>query len=145
MNKFKEIITTYYLNLIFLVAITGTAISLYFSEFMELAPCDLCWYQRVLFYPILIVSIVALITKDRKVDKYILPMALLGIPIALYHHLLKVTNWFEKDTVFCNEFGACADIDWELWTGSGITIPLLALVGFSTIAIIILLKQRIQK
>jgi len=118
------------MNLIFMIATIGTVASIYFSEFLELPPCDLCWYQRVFFYPILIISGIAMWKKDKFAHNYILVLSLIGLPIAVYHHLLKVTTWFGKETVFCGYEGACSELEWELIDGTGITIPLLAAVGF---------------
>ncbi|WP_143128451.1 disulfide bond formation protein B [Sporolactobacillus nakayamae] len=37
-----------------IVAIVATGGRLYFSEFMHLVPCTLCWYQCILMYPFVI-------------------------------------------------------------------------------------------
>ncbi|MBN1331844.1 disulfide bond formation protein B [Candidatus Dojkabacteria bacterium] len=126
-----EILRKYSLNLILMMGLFGVLLSLYFSEAMDLPPCDLCWYQRVLFYPIPIVALVALLMRDKKAHYYILALSAIGLPISIYHHLLKVTDIFPKETPFCKTDGACGDLEWELWTGSGITIPLLCALGFA--------------
>ncbi len=41
------------------VAGVATAGSLYFSEVLGLVLCDLCWYQRILMYPLVVVLGVA--------------------------------------------------------------------------------------
>jgi len=130
------------MNYIFVVSAFGTAVSLYFSEFMDLPPCDLCWYQRIFFYPIFVIALVALGLKDRglKVYYYILTLSIIGLPIAVYHHLLKVTDLFPKQTPFCGTSGACSKIDWELIQGSGLTIPLLAALGFLMIIVLCVVK-----
>ena len=135
MQVIKNLIHKFALNYIFAISSFGTLVSLYFSEFMELPPCDLCWYQRIFFYPIFVISLVALLAKDRgmKVYYYILTLAALGFPIAVYHHLLKVTDLFPKHTPFCGVTGACSEVEWELIAGSGITIPFLATGGFAII------------
>lgn len=138
MKRIFELINKYTLNLIFLVSAFGTLTSLYFSEFMNLPPCDLCWYQRIFFYPILIISFISITVKDKtqRPFQYIFPLAVIGFPISIYHHLLKVTDLFPKETPFCNEAGACSEVEWELITGSGITIPFLCALGFGGILVI---------
>ncbi|MBI3559387.1 disulfide bond formation protein B, partial [Candidatus Gottesmanbacteria bacterium] len=37
------------------VATVATAGSLYFSEIARLTPCVLCWYQRILMYPLVLI------------------------------------------------------------------------------------------
>ncbi|MBD3280855.1 disulfide bond formation protein B [Candidatus Dojkabacteria bacterium] len=128
----RQFLKRYGLNLIFIVGMLGVLVSLYFSEVVELPPCDLCWYQRILFYPIPLIALIGLFVRDSKAYYYIFTLSMIGLPISIYHHLLKVTDWFAKDTIFCGEYGACSELDWELWAGSGITIPLLCAVGFAT-------------
>jgi disulfide bond formation protein DsbB len=62
--------------------------SLYFSEVMNFAPCVLCWYQRILMYPLALILLVGIWKKDKNVDSYVLPFSILGFLIALYHNLL---------------------------------------------------------
>ncbi len=134
--QMKKFVAQYALNFIFVVAFVGVSCSLYFSEVKDFPPCDLCWYQRILFYPIFIIAILGLVFKDKGVFKYIMTLAVLGFPISLYHHLLKVTDLFPKQTPFCNTEGACAGVEWQLIEGSGITIPFLAMLGFGAIIIL---------
>jgi len=35
-----------------LVSVVATLGSLYFSEISGFIPCELCWYQRILMYPL---------------------------------------------------------------------------------------------
>jgi len=133
LDGLTAILRKYSLNLILLIGLFGVLTSLYFSEAMDLPPCDLCWYQRILFYPIPVIAFVALILKDHKAHYYIFVLSLLGLPISIYQHLLKVTNIFQKDTPFCGTNGACSSLDWELWAGSGITIPFLCAIAFTGI------------
>ena len=69
-------------------AVVATAGSLYFSEFMDLQPCVLCWYQRILMYPLAAVLAVGILRRDRGIAAYVLPLTLLGLAIAAYHNLL---------------------------------------------------------
>lgn len=68
-----------------LVATTG---SLFFSEVLELAPCVLCWYQRILMYPLVVVLAVGILLRDRHARAYVLPLSGLGLAVATYHNLL---------------------------------------------------------
>jgi disulfide bond formation protein DsbB len=140
------LVANYALNLIFVISLSGTLISLYFSEFMDLAPCDLCWYQRIFFYPIAVISFAALLARDKSANiyNYILYLALIGLPISIYNHLLKVTDIFPKESPFCDTYAGCSKLDWELIHGSGITIPFLCGVAFSGVIIIVLMRRSIR-
>ena len=43
------------LPLAWLRALVATVGSLYFSEVMGYVPCNMCWYQRILMYPLVAV------------------------------------------------------------------------------------------
>ena len=68
-----------------MVALIATSGSLYFSEIAHLVPCSLCWYQRIAMYPLLLVLGVAAVRSDAGVWRYALPLALVGLLVALYH------------------------------------------------------------
>ena len=62
--------------------------SLYFQYVMNLAPCVLCWYQRIFMYPLVFILLVGILIKEAKVHLYVLPLSIIGLAIALYHNLL---------------------------------------------------------
>ena len=71
-----------------IVASVSTSGSLFFSEIMELPPCALCWYQRVFMFPLVITLLVGLVSFDKSIIKYALPLAVAGWGFAFYHYLL---------------------------------------------------------
>jgi disulfide bond formation protein DsbB len=106
--------------------------SLYFSEVMGFVPCDLCWYQRILMYPLTLVLLTGLLLRDRHLPKYVLPLSILGIFFSSYHYLLEKTDWFDSVEI-CRNGASCTTL-WINWFGF-ITIPFLALVAFTTITV----------
>lgn len=88
---------------------TGTMLgSLYFSEVASLAPCELCWYQRIGVYPIAIMSWVALVRRDRKLGPYWIALSLAGIAVSIYHYLLE---WFpEMKSSVCSVDVPCTTV-----------------------------------
>jgi disulfide bond formation protein DsbB len=123
------------LGLNFLVALIGALASLYFSEVMGLPPCNLCWYQRTLFYPIVFVLATAIWTNDRKYQKYVLPMASVGLAISFYHNLLYY-GIVSSALIPCTKEVSCSSRQLELL--GFITIPLLSFVGFLTMTVLVL-------
>ncbi len=110
--------------------------SLYFSEIAGYIPCKLCWYQRILMYPLAIIILVLLIRRlDREVPYLVLPFSLLGTGIATYHYLLQKTDLFSTNSV-CSE-GAPCTTTWINWFGFA-SIPFLALVAFLIITVMVL-------
>ncbi|MBX3011872.1 MAG: disulfide bond formation protein B [Caldilineaceae bacterium] len=120
-----------------LVATLG---SLYFSEVMKLPPCMLCWYQRIFMYPLVYILAVAIVTVDRRLKFYCLPLTITGILIASYHNLLYY-HVIPESIVPCTAGISCTTRQIE-WLGF-ITIPLLSLMAFTitTIALIFYKKE----
>lgn len=72
-----------------LVAITATLGSLYYSEVAKFVPCTLCWYQRILMYPLTLILLVGIIKQDEHLPFYVLPFSLLGMGVSTYHVLIE--------------------------------------------------------
>lgn len=119
-----------------LTAIVATTGSLYFSLGLGWIPCDLCWYQRILMYPLVIIIAVNILRKDKGFEAYVLPFSLFGGAISTYHYLLQKTNWFTQPV--CTSGVPCS-VDYLNWYGV-ITIPLLALTAFIIITIMALMS-----
>ncbi len=50
-----EWIRKYHIAFAWTIATSAMLISLFFSEWMKLPPCDLCWYQRMAMYPLVFI------------------------------------------------------------------------------------------
>lgn len=126
---------------ILITSLISTLTSLYFSEIMHLAPCVLCWYQRICMYPLIIISAVGILTKDKKLPYYILPLSVIGWGIALYHNLLYY-KILPESIAPCRAGVSCTTKLIELF--GFITIPLGSFLAFTFIIIctIIYLKYR---
>lgn len=129
-------------NLLFawIVSIFAMAGSLYFSEVKGFIPCDYCWYQRILMYPLVLILGIATFKKDQNIIKYVIPMSVIGASISLIHYLE------QKVGLISNIFGAtcrsgvpCSGM-YINWLGF-ITIPFLALVAFTLIFLLLSLNK----
>ncbi|MCB9359566.1 disulfide bond formation protein B [Candidatus Woesearchaeota archaeon] len=122
--------------LVMILSIAAISGSLFYSEIVGLIPCRLCWYQRIAIFPLSVLSIIAFVTKDKKPDRYILPLAAIGAFISAYHY---VTQFFVVSTSCIVGEANCAD---KLFMHYGyITIPLMAF----TICISIILIYAISR
>ncbi len=110
--------------------------SLFFSDVLGWAPCLLCWYQRILMYPLAIVIPIGILRRDRSLHLYVLPVALLGAFVALYHYLLIKTDFFPPPA--CTTGVPCT-VDYIDWLGI-INIPFMALTAFLVIALMMVLS-----
>ena len=105
-----------------LVAGVATLGSLWFSLGLGLVPCELCWYQRILMYPLVVVLGVAAFENRAAVWLTTLPLSVGGLAVAAYHSYLQAV------TVTCG-FGSCAAVQWRAPL-VGLSIPNLSLVAF---------------
>lgn len=117
-----------------LAAWIATCGSLFFSEVLGWRPCVLCWYQRILMYPLAILLTIGIIRRDRALSAYVLPFSIAGIGVSLYHYLLIKTDWLSPP--------ACAvdipcNVDYLNVLGF-INIPFLALTAFLIITCMML-------
>jgi disulfide bond formation protein DsbB len=112
----------------------ATGGSLFFSEVLGWRPCVLCWYQRILMYPLAILLAIGIIRRDRGLHLYVLPFSVVGIGVSLYHYLLIKTDWLPPPA--CAVDVPCT-VDYLNWLGF-INIPFLALTAFLIITCMML-------
>ncbi|UOQ43498.1 disulfide oxidoreductase [Halobacillus salinarum] len=132
-------------NLLFLMwaaALIATLGSLFFSEGLGYTPCELCWYQRILMYPLVIIYGASLLKKQISLAFPGIVMSGMGMLLSIYHYLVQKVPALEAAG------GSCGIVpcNGEYMNVFGfITIPFLAGIGFIIIFITharLLLKQR---
>ena len=119
------------LYLAWIQACIATLGSLYFSEVMDLPPCVLCWYQRILMYPLSLIIAIGIWRRDSALYLYVLPLSTLGLGIATYHNLLYY-GILPKSIQPCLLGVSCTTRQIE-WLGF-ITIPMMSLLAFTVIS-----------
>lgn len=127
-KRVESLIKKNSLKILFLISLTATLGSLYFSEVRGFTPCKLCWFQRIFMYPQVFLMAVALYKKAKDIYKYILFLSIVGLIIAVYHYNLQVHP---------NPFAPCGDVGFSVscsdnfFTYFGyITIPWMSLSAF---------------
>ncbi len=129
-------------NILFLCWLTATIAtlgSLFFSEVMMFPPCVMCWYQRICMYPLTILLLIGLFPLDAKVVKYAQPLVALGLFFAIYQNLLYY-KILPESIQPCSQGVSCTS-DYINWFGF-ITIQLLSLIAFSSIALLLYLFKK---
>jgi len=111
-----------------LVAMLG---SLYYSEIARFVPCTLCWYQRILMYPLSLIILVGLINHDEFLPNYVLPLSIIGIGVSGYHYLTQL-GLFPHPTVCAS--GIPCNLRYVNYLGF-VTIPFMALIAFLIITV----------
>lgn len=113
-----------------LVSVVATLGSLFFSEVWRLIPCTLCWYQRILMYPLAVILGMASFRDDAQIVTYILPLSIGGMAIAAYHYAMQMVPAL-ADSSLCRAGIPCGEPDLNLL--GFINIPTLSLVAFALI------------
>jgi disulfide bond formation protein DsbB len=128
--------------IIVLVAMVG---SLYYSDILGFEPCRLCWYQRILMYPQVLLFGVALLKRKNDVFQYVLPLAIIGAVLAGYHYGIQMmhlaTPGFSDS---CSATGVSC-VSTEFLELGYITIPLMAFTAFALVLAMALIKILKQK
>jgi len=112
-----------------LIATVASSGSLYLSLGLGLTPCHLCWYQRILMYPLVVILGVGTVETRVQVLRTASPFAIAGIVVAAYH------SWLQATTATCGFSGTCAVVQYRLL---GMTIPNMSLVAFLLLSLIFL-------
>lgn len=121
------------------IALAATLGALFIGEVMGMAPCLLCWHQRIFMFPLAPILGMAAYAEDRRGAVYALPLALGGAVVAGYHSAL-VAGWVPKWWVPCGSGPSCSDQSLEIYYG--IQIPWLSLMAFVAIAILLFVYLR---
>ena len=132
MNKIGNILHHYGGQLAFAPALAALLGSLYYSEIAGFIPCTLCWYQRILMYPLVLIVLVGVIKRDEYLPDYVLPLSVIGTFVATYHYLIQLGLFSHPSAC---EAGIPCDMRWVSY-GGFITIPLMSLTAFVMITVI---------
>lgn len=103
-------------------------------------PCELCWYQRILMYPLPIIIGIGAWRNMRDLAWIVAPFSVLGTFVASYHMLIQARPALESGQCFV---GSCTGGD-ALWGGL-VTVPQLSFAAFVLITAAVVLASRRQR
>ncbi len=132
-NELTDFLSGHYKELIFIQALVATAGSLYFSNFLGYEPCRFCWFQRIFMYPIVVLSGVAIFLEKTDLREYVLPLSMIGLPIAVYHYAIQRVSQFQS--AGCSVTAVSCSTEYTFHFGY-ITIPVMAATAFLVILIL---------
>ncbi|MEK7122502.1 MAG: disulfide bond formation protein B [Patescibacteria group bacterium] len=117
-----------------IVALVATVGSLFYSESAGYDPCKLCWFQRILMYPQVILFGLALAGRLRDYLVAAGTLSGIGALVAGYHYLLQIGVITGGN---CGAVGYSAACSQRFVMNFGyITIPMMALSAFLLILLI---------
>lgn len=125
------------------LVLSGAAMisSLVYSEIIGYAPCLLCWYSRIAFYPQVIIFGLAIGKKDYSALDYSLALTIAGTIISLYH---VVTEAIQYSPLPCSA-GGVSCLTRYVYEYGFVTIPVMGLVGFGTLLMALIVAKRANK
>lgn len=120
------------------IAAVATGGSLFFSEYSDFVPCQLCWFQRIAMYPLAVLLLIAALRRDRRGGAlYALPFPVLGAAVAIYHVYIERNP--EAESASCKVAAPCS-VKWIEEIGY-VTLPVLALTAFAAIMSLLLMAR----
>lgn len=126
----------------FLLSLGAVASSLFYSEILGIAPCGLCWLQRVFLYPQVLLFTLAIWKGDRLVADYSIALSIFGSVVALYQHYLQMGG---TSILPCPAVATGADCARRFLFEFGyITFPLMSFSIFAFLIIMMLFVRKAQ-
>lgn len=132
-KKLSGLLRGFYREISLIFVTAATSGSLYFSQVIGWEPCLMCWYQRILMYPLVLIFGVALILKKTDVEDYALPIALMGSGLSFYHYLVQRVEQFQS--AGCSVTQISCETQYTYYFDY-ITIPMMAFTVFLTVAVL---------
>lgn len=132
--EIEKKLKSYSLELSLGLASVATAGSLYFSNILKYEPCQLCWFQRIFMYPLILILGIGIMFEDDNVTDYALPLTMIGLPIAFYHSLIQRYSQFHS--AGCSVLSVSCSTEYTFHFGY-ITIPVMATTAFLGILILL--------
>ena len=131
---------SYALFLAWLLLTVAMVFLLFSDAWLQIPVCRLCWYQRVCFFPLVVMLTIAVYRQDMGIKLYAIPLAVLGTFFAAYQYSEQFLPAMRGLLPLCGADGACHAIHLQLW--GFITFPLLSfLLGVSVIILIAIARR----
>ncbi|MES2315840.1 MAG: disulfide bond formation protein B [Patescibacteria group bacterium] len=141
-NKFLDFIKKHFLLIGFVLSLSASLVSLYYSEIIGFLPCHLCWFQRIFMYPQVFLFGIAYWKKDIQVARYAMPLLIIGTLIAIYHNFI---YYFTEYAGPCDASGvSCVQRLVSEFNGY-ISIPMLSLTVFVGLITLLLVAGLYKK
>lgn len=133
LDRINDFARNRYRELALLVVLTASSGSLYMSNILGWTPCRLCWFQRILIYPMVVLLGVALFLEKDDIEDYLLPLAMIGIPVSTYHYIIQRVEQFHS--AGCSVLAVSCSTEYTFYLGY-ITIPMMALTALVAVLVL---------
>lgn len=125
------------------VALVSTVSAIFIGEVMGQIPCNLCWYQRILMFPLALILAIALYRNDMGIWRYGIALSGLGLLVATFHSFQYFGLLPETIKPCMSEGPSCSGVGMTLW--GVLPLPVLAALAFLLIILCFVQIRRISK
>ncbi len=124
----------------FVVALSSTLLSLFYSNIIGFPPCELCWINRIFIYPQVILFGMELYKRDRAIVDQSIVLSILSMITSLFHVYVENGG---ASSLACATGGpssvSCATL--YVYEFGYVTIPIMALTA-ATFTLLLLLNYK---
>ncbi|MCC2630751.1 MAG: disulfide bond formation protein [Candidatus Paceibacter sp.] len=140
-------VSEYVLEIGFLVSLGAIISSMFYSSIAGFAPCEFCWWQRILIYPQAVLFAVAIYYKKKGLPYGIaltssLIMSIMGAALSLFQYYGAMFNPSLLEACIAN--GVSCSKQYFIAFGY-ITIPLMSLTCFVFLILLIVTRRKVEK
>ncbi len=132
-SRLLATLRTYAYFIGFVGAFGASFMTLLYSDYFGFIPCGLCWFERILLYPQVVVLGIAWWKGDENSWRYVIVLSLIGLFVALYHHYIQIGG---ADFIPCPASGEGDCGKRILYEFGYVTYPLMAALIFAWHAVL---------
>lgn len=115
--------------LAFALTITASLSSLFYSQIAGLPPCSLCWIQRALLFPQVLILGIAWWLEAHRLIRYSSGLSVLGMIVSAYQSYLQFGG---SNHILCNALGGTVSCAQRYFLELGyITMPIMSFTIFA--------------
>jgi disulfide bond formation protein DsbB len=137
MDKFWNFMKNNSLKLAFIIVTGGIIGSLIYSEIFKIPVCELCWIQRIVIYPQILILSYALYNKSAKIFNYILTLNVAGLLVGGYQYFMQMVSYAGP----CPLSGAVSCFGKEVFIFNYITIPLMSVTLMVLVTLLVYINK----
>ncbi|OGG59514.1 hypothetical protein A3C89_00970 [Candidatus Kaiserbacteria bacterium RIFCSPHIGHO2_02_FULL_50_50] len=122
------------------LTLSGTAMSLFYSEVLGFIPCALCWLQRVFLYPQALMAAGSAWWKDSAMlPRYGILLSIAGLLVSLYQYVYQM---LPQGSLPCPASGTIDCLDKVINEFGFMTFPLVSAITFVFLIVLYILFSK---